>query len=70
MFNIFGGNLIILDWYGFKNPNSCLINYSNDNINIVLFPFNVFKNIYYFNSKFTYEIGLGFIAIIIDIRQH
>lgn len=70
------GNWTIIQWYGFYNPNTCLVTYyhnSDDNkaIFLKILPLRFLENIGYWNEEFGYNnkriwIGLGFVGFFMD----
>ena len=74
---IFGydGYLLIGKWYGFKNPNLCLINYFDANqgfnVNIDILPLRFWEHIEFSKdsrgAKTRYFIGIGIASCFFDL---
>lgn len=76
MFHI--GKLVFFDWYGFNNPNSCLLSYFNEdrngkckNIGFTILPLHFWNHFHFSNEEFGYDnkrfdVGLGLFSFFVD----
>lgn len=74
----FLGKFTIIDWYGFDNPNSCLISYfnphgngENRNLGFVFMPLHFWKHFHISDEVFghnnkRFRVGVGLITFFID----
>ena len=69
-------HITMLDWYGFNNSSSCLIDVwgntkKNKNWGITILPMRFWNNFFFFNDSFGYKntrfsLGIGAVSFFFD----